>query len=177
MSRFEKGVGVDGIADVSAIEDWSQVGASLTRRDDVNAWVELRFTADDPGASPSWSDWMALRAGDYQARAYQFRLVLTSLNPEASPSVPGITISIDMPDRIAAGQDLSSGAGPKAIAFAPAFRGLTSVGVTAQDMGSGDYWEITAKSATGFTITFRNAAGTPVDRIFDYQALGYGEAA
>jgi hypothetical protein len=177
MARFEKGVGVDGVRDVSALEDWSQVGASLTRRDDVNAWLELRSTPDDPGGAPAWSAWMALRAGDYRARAYQFRLVLTTDNPEASPSVTGVTIHVDMPDRIAAGQDISSGAGPKAIGFIPAFRALTSVGVTAQDMGSGDYWEITGKSASGFTITFRNAAGTPVDRIFDYQALGYGEAA
>jgi len=40
-------------------------------------------------------------------------------------------------------------------------------------MQSGDYYGITSKSATGFTITFYNSGGTPVDRLFDYVATGF----
>ena len=31
-------------------------------------------------------------------------------------------------------------------------------------------------SGTGFTVTFRNSAGTAVDRTFNWQAVGYGKS-
>ena len=33
---------------------------------------------------------------------------------------------------------------------------LPSVGITAQNLGSGEYFEVTSVSGTGFTVTFRN---------------------
>jgi len=54
---------------------------------------------------------------------------------------------------------------------------LQGVGIAAQNLNSGDYYAITAKSATGFTITFYNSSNAAVDRTFDYVAKGYGEVA
>jgi hypothetical protein len=59
----------------------------------------------------------------------------------------------------------------------PAFRGLAGLGISAQGLASGDWYEITGKSAAGFTIQFRNAAGDGVARSFDYVARGYGGTA
>jgi hypothetical protein len=44
-------------------------------------------------------------------------------------------------------------------------------------MATGDYKTITAATASGFTIQYFNAGGTPVQRTFDWVARGYGYVA
>ena len=79
------------------------------------------------------------------------------------------------------------GAGAKAITFTNAFftgtaslggtnAYLPSIGITAQNMASGDYFEVTSISGTGFTVTFKNSAGTAISRNFNWSAVGYGVA-
>ena len=63
----------------------------------------------------------------------------------------------------------------KAITFTPAFKSLQGVGISAQNLASGDYYVITSKSATGFTITFKDSSNAVVNRTFDYVAKGFGE--
>jgi len=64
-----------------------------------------------------------------------------------------------------------------AVTFNPAFKVAPAIGIAAQNLAQGDYYEITSKSATGFTITFKNSGGSAVNRTFDYVAKGYGELA
>jgi hypothetical protein len=80
---------------------------------------------------------------------------------------------VDMPDRIESDEDIISGASPYTVTYALPFMVPPSVGITAQNMATGDYYIITDKDEAGFTITFYNAAGTIVSRTFDYQAKGY----
>lgn len=80
-----------------------------------------------------------------------------------------------MPDRVIAEADISSGTSAKSITFSPAFKALDGIGIAASNMASGDYYQVTSKSATGFTITFYNSSDTIIDRTFDYVARGYGE--
>lgn len=145
--------------------------------DDTNVELFISVTDDDPAGSPTWSDYAPFFVGDYKARALRFRAKLTSTDEQASPEVTALSVSIDMPDRTVADADVASGAGAKAITFSPAFKALQGVGITAQNLNSGDYYAITSKSATGFTITFYNSSNTAVDRTFDYVAKGYGEVA
>jgi hypothetical protein len=112
--------------------------------------------------------------GDYTARAFEFRLRLSTLDEQATPVVSQVQVQIDMPDRVISENDISSGAGAKAVTFSPAFAATPAIGITAENMASGDFYEITSKSASGFTITFKNSGGTAVDRTFDYVAKGYG---
>lgn len=147
---------------------------------DVNAFdntdveLQVRTTDDDPGGSPTWSDWSPFVVGDYSARAFEFRLRLTTIDTQATPVVSGVTVEIDMPDRVLSGEDIASGAGAKAVTFSPAFKVSPAIGITAQNLQSGDYYEISSKSASGFTITFKDSGGSAVDRTFDYVAKGYG---
>ena len=80
---------------------------------------------------------------------------------------------------------ISSGAGAKNVVFAaPFFTGTSSIGgvnfyppsigITAQNMGTGEFFEITNISGTGFTITFKNSGGSAISRNFSYTAVGYG---
>lgn len=143
----------------------------------TNAKLQISVTDDDPSGSPSWGDWRDFVVGDYVARALRFRVVLTSANGDQTPRVEALSVTVDMPDRIASDEDIVSGAGSKAITYSPAFKASPAVGITGQNLAQGDYWEITSKSNTGFTITFYDSGASPVSRTFDWTAKGYGELA
>ena len=145
--------------------------------DNTDVELQVSTTEGDPSASPTFTDYRRFIAGDYKARGLRFRAVLTSSDAEASPIITALKVTVDMPDRSVAESDIQSGAGAKVITFSPAFRGLQGVGIAAQNLQSGDYYQITSKSETGFTITFYNSSDVAIDRTFDYVAKGYGEVA
>jgi hypothetical protein len=146
--------------------------------DQVGVEMQIRTTDDDPGGSPTWSAWRPFDVGDFKARGMQFRTRLTSANVQASPGVSALSITVDMPDRVIEEHDVASGAGAKVITFpGGGFRVIPALGIAAQDLASGEFYEITSKTATGFTITFKNSGGSAVIRTFDYVARGYGVAA
>ena len=163
------------IDDIFAVEDL----LSTTAAEGWDVQLELRSTDDDPAGSPTWSDWRPLIAGSLQARALEFRARLSTSVAGITPVVSALSVTVDMPDRIESAVDLladGGGGGQAVIVFSPAFKAPPEIQITAQDMLSGDYFTITAKSASGFTITFYNASGTQVARTFDWSARGYGNA-
>jgi len=62
----------------------------------------------------------------------------------------------------------------KVITFNKAFQATPAIGIGAQDLQTGDYYTLSSKSRTGFTITFYNSSDTAISRTFDYVAKGYG---
>lgn len=143
--------------------------------DDIDTEIQVRHTDDDPSGAPTWSDWRQFDVGEYAARAFQFRLLLSGDSTNVSPQVTALSVTIDMPDRVIADSDIASGAGAKSVTFSPAFKSLQGIGIAAQNLVSGDYYTITSKSVSGFTITFYDSGDNAVDRTFDYVARGYGE--
>lgn len=143
---------------------------------DTNAELYVSVTNDDPNSSPvSWTSWRKFFVGDYKARGLRFKAVLTTKSLESSPAITQLSVTVDMPDRTASGDDIDSGAGAKVVTFTKAFKVTPALGISAQNLQQGDYYEISSKSANGFTITFKNSSGTAVSRTFDYVARGYGE--
>ena len=160
------------------VDDLDGLWDSLSPSVEAGVTLEVRTTEDDPSGGPTWIDWRTLNIGDFEGRGFQFRALLTSTVDTASPGVPELAVVIDMPDEIRTGQDLStSGAGDTTVTFSAAFHTLSTVGVTVQDMATGDYQVITAKSKTGFTFNVRNSGGSRVVRTFDYFAKGHGSLA
>lgn len=142
----------------------------------VNVKLQIRTTTDDPASSPVWSAWRDFVLGDYRARGLQFQAILSTLNAGVTPVVEELSITIDMPDRVVAADDISAAAGGEVVTFSPSYRVLEGISIAAQDLATGDYFVITSKTAAGFTIQFKNAAGAGVSRTFDYLAKGYGVA-
>lgn len=169
-SGFTIGASVDEWLSVDAVENWDG--------DEPGQWsvvLEYRKTNDNPAGTPAWTEWMPLSISDDRARAFQFRIQLASLGDGVMPAVSELSVKIDMPDRVVAGSDLVCSAAGITVTFNPPFRNNDpAIGISAQGLSTGDYYQITAKSATGFTIRFFNAAGTGVERTFDYVAKGYG---
>ena len=69
---------------------------------------------------------------------------------------------------------IASGAGAYTVTFANAFYEEPAIGVTAFNMASGDYYEVTSASRTGFTVHFKNSSNSSVNRNFQYVAAGFG---
>lgn len=145
--------------------------------DDTNVELWVSSTDNNPAGTPTWTEYRRFFVGDYKARALRFRAILTSTDESATPVLKVLRINVDMPDRVIGGNDIVSGtgAGGYSVTFMPSFKVSPSIGIMAQNLAQGDYYEIPTKSASGFTIRFKNSSGTVVNRTFDYVAKGYGE--
>lgn len=145
---------------------------------DVDAQLWVRTTSDDPNGSPvTWSAWLPFFVGDYTARGFEFKVVMTTENESATPRISALKVNVDMPDRVYAVADTASGtaAGGKQVSFSPAFKETPTVVITPQDLTTGDYYEIVSKSASDCYVRFRDSGGTVIDRTFDLVAKGYGQ--
>ena len=98
---------------------------------------------------------------------------MESLNNSATPIVSELSVDADMPQRIVSENDVVSGAGTKIITFSPVFVSTPAIGISAQGLATGDFYEITSKSTSGFSITFKNSGGSAISKSFDYLAKGY----
>jgi hypothetical protein len=147
--------------------------------DDVNVEFYVAITDDDPNGTPTWSDWRPFFVGDYTARGFKFKVALSSTDPQATPAVSVLSVEIDMPDRVTSGDDIASGtdAGGKLVTFNRAFKVAPALGIAAQNLQQGDFYEITTKTPSGFTIRFKDLNGNVVNRTFDFTAAGYGSLA
>ena len=148
--------------------------------DDTNTELLVATTEGDPTASDiTYTDFRKFFVGDYKARAFKFKLQMTSQKGTATQQVSALSVTVDMPDRVIAERDVVSGTSTsgKTITYAPAFKVLQGVGISASNLASGDFYAITNKSETGFTIEFFDSSNATVSRTFDYVARGYGEKA
>ena len=145
---------------------------------DVNVELQIARTNGDPATS-SYSPFQKFNVGDYTGRGFKFRAVLLSEDAEATPKVTGLSVTVDMAERVYSEKDIASttSTSGKAITFSPAFKEISGIGISASNLTSGDYYVITSKSATGFTIEFFNSSNATIDRTFDYVVRGYGELA
>jgi len=154
---------------------------------EVNAEMLVRVTQDNPSSgSPTYSDFQTFANGTYKGRGFQFRAKLTSTDTAQDIRVSQLGYTASLQRRTEQGNVIASGAGAKAVTFTnPFFVGtssllgansnLPSVGINAQNMASGDYFEVSSVSGTGFTVHFKNSSNASIDRNFTYQAVGFGK--
>jgi hypothetical protein len=142
---------------------------------DWDVSVLVSTTINDPASGAAvWSPWQDLVTGDATGRGFRFALRLTSDRTDVTPVVQSVSINIDMPDRILSGSDIVVGTGGLTVNFTPPYKVLQGISIAAQGLQTGDYYVITAKSNSGFSIVFKNASNAPVSRLLDYVAKGYG---
>jgi len=136
----------------------------------ASAFLQIA-TSDDNSTFTSFQNFVI---GDYTARYFKFRVVLISRDLASTPRVTAVTVTIDMPDRIFSGNDISSGAGTKTVTFTSPFKTVNyAVGITGQGMATGDFFLVESKTINGFNVTFKNSSGSAVSRTFDFIAKGF----
>lgn len=161
----------DFIGQRSLISAW--IGISGVNVSDVGASLFVRTTNDNPLGSPVWSEWQPFYVGDWTARAFQFKAELSSQSQTHNVLIKSLAVTVDMPDRDQFGEDITSGTSVYAVTYNLPFMASPALGITAQNMQTGDYYTISSKTNTGFSIQFFNMAASPVNRTFDYHAKGY----
>jgi hypothetical protein len=62
---------------------------------EVDVWVEVRLTNDNPSGSPTWSGWNRIDGSEVRARGVQARAVLTSKDATFSPAISELRLSAD----------------------------------------------------------------------------------
>lgn len=168
------------------IDTWVDIDGGVV--DQVNAEVYVRKTNDDPSSSPTYSAWQPLANGVLKARAFQFKAVLTSTNTAQNILVDELGYKAQLQQRTEQSTSaIASGTAAKAVTFSNAFftgtsslggvnSALPTIGITPQNMATGDFFELSSISRTGFTVTFKNSSGSIVNRNFNYMATGFGKA-
>ena len=173
-SRLTASVTVSGINYASLVDEWANI-------DDVTNWdgadptnwnIELQVRTSDDYST--WGAWKTFVIGDYSARAFQWRVILTSSLPGVTPSISALSVTVDMPDRLESDNNVACGTGGLTVTFSPAFKATPAIAVADQNLATGDYKTITSITSSGFTIQYFNSSGTPVARTFDWVARGYG---
>tara|TARA_B100000212_G_scaffold214777_1_gene162363 strand:- start:672 stop:2732 length:2061 start_codon:yes stop_codon:yes gene_type:complete len=173
----------DSISDVDARVDFD--GATATK---VNAEMQVAVTQDDPtSGSPTYTAFQTFANGTYKGRGFKFKVNLTSNDPDQDIRVFQLGYTASFQRRTEQSTTtIASGAGAKAVSFTDSFftgtsaiggvnSNLPSIGITAQNMASGDFFELSNISGAGFTVHFKNSSNASVDRNFTYQAVGFGK--
>ena len=140
----------------------------------ANCDLYVRTTTDNPSGSPTWKPWQPFVNNSQRGRGFQFKVIATSSNPAQNVVIEQLGVETHFERRTEQQRNLTSGTGAYAVTFPTKFYGIPSVGITAQDMSTGDYFTVGSISRAGFTVTFRNSSGTIVSKTFDYQAVGHG---
>jgi predicted phage tail protein len=158
---------------LALIDTWTDLDGDNI--DDVNAELFLATTEDDPASMGAvWTEWKRFFVGDYSARGLKFKLVATAESDYHNIIIKTLAVTVDMPDRDEKFNNVASGTSTYTVTYAKPFKETPSVGITAYNMNSGDYWVISNNTVSGFDILFKNSGGSNVNRTFDVLARGYG---
>ena len=138
----------------------------------ANCEADLQIATSDDNIT--YTAFRTFVVGDYNARYLKFRIVLKSFDLSSTPVIEELSVSVDMPDRIFNGNDITSGTGTYTVTFTnPFYSSNYAIGISAQGLNTGDYYEITSKTTGGFNIAFKDSGDTGVSKTFDYIAKGY----
>jgi len=152
----------------------------------VNAKIAVRTTTDNPSSSPTYGNFNDFANGTFRGRGFQFRITMTSNDAAQNLNLQQAGYVASLPARTEFSSTLASGSGAKAVTFsAPFFVGTSALGnlnnflptvnISPQNMATGDYFELSNISGTGFTVHFKNSSNASIDRNFTYSAVGFGK--
>ncbi len=162
------------------IDTWTDFDGATAN--DANAKIAVRTSTD----MSSYTDFNDFANGTFKGRGFQFRITLNTNDVAQNMNLQQAGYSATMPSRTEQSAVIASGAGAKAVTFtAPFFVGtsglgnlnnfLPSVNISPQNMATGDYFELSGISGTGFTVHFKNSSNASIDRNFTYSAVGFGK--
>ena len=125
-------------------------------------------------SSTEFGAWNVLEKSTFVGRSFQFKCELETEHPDQTPLVEELGYQLSIPARTESSATIASGAAAKAVTFTNAFYQAPTVGITAFNLASGDYYEVTSVTRTGFTVHFKNSSNSSIDRNFQYVAAGFG---
>ena len=169
---------IDSVTDIDARQDFDGT-ASV----DTNAEVFVQTSQD----ATSYSGFQKFANGTFKGRAFKFKCVLSTQDTNQDIRVSQLGYFAEFQRRTEQSTTtIASGAGAKSITFdSPFFTGTSAllgansnppaIGITAFNMASGDFFELSSITGSGFTVHFKDSSGSSVDRNFNFTAIGFGK--
>tara|TARA_R100000329_G_scaffold50358_1_gene46426 strand:+ start:280 stop:3774 length:3495 start_codon:yes stop_codon:yes gene_type:complete len=175
------------------IDTWTDFDAATAFN--VNAKLLVATTTAAPSNGSSYQDsdftgktFNTFANGTHLGRGFKFRCEMDSDDPAQSIEIDQLGYIAELDRRTEQKSNLTSGTSSSGLAvnFDHAFftgasgtdvaagTQLPSIGITANDLGGTDKFEITNISGTGFTIKFTNAGNAVQNKTFSYTAVGFG---
>ena len=168
------------------IDTWTDFDG--TNAPDVNCELQVSFSSDNPASSPTFTPFQTFVNGLFKGRLFKFKAVLTSNDPAQDIRVTELGYTARLQRRTEQNSaPISSGAGVKTITFDhPFFTGFAglnqtansikpSIGITAENLGTGEHFELTNVSGTGFSVHFKDSSNASISRNFNFTAVGFGK--
>jgi hypothetical protein len=142
---------------------------------EANASTILQIATSDDNST--FSDFKPFVVGEHIGRYFKFRVLFESRDTKARSLISNLSVTASLAKRRESGNDISSttSTSGKTVSFDHAFKLVPAIGISAQDMATGDFYTITSKTVSGFVIEFFNSSGSTVDRTFDFIAEGVGQ--
>ena len=167
------------------IDTWTDFdGAEATA---VNAKLLVATTQDDPsGSTTSFTAFQTFANGTYKGRGFKFKTELTSGDPAQNIRIIQLGYTATLQRRVEQSNTLTAN-GSTNVTFNNSFfvgtssilganSNLPSIGITAQNLDIGEFFQLSNISGTGFTIVFKDNGGNPINgKQFTYQAVGFGK--
>ena len=167
------------------IDTWTDFdGAEATA---VNAKLLVATTQDDPSSgSPTFTAFQTFANGTYKGRGFKFKTELTSGDPAQNIRISQLGYTATLQRRVEQSNALTAN-GSTNVTFNNSFfvgtssllganSNLPSIGITAQNLGIGEFFQLSNISGTGFTIVFKDSSGNPINgKQFTFQAVGFGK--
>jgi len=141
--------------------------------DTISLEIFVRTTDDDPSGSPVFTDFRRFISGDYNARAFEFKIVVTSKNSAFNIIISKLQVNVDMPDVVDTGQVITSASAPVTVNYAINFFAVPIVGATIIDSTQGIFVLITNETISGFDIEVRKTPSNAVSVTANWIAKGF----
>ena len=162
------------------IDTWTDFDGTVAN--EANAKIAVRTSTD----MSSYSTFNDFANGTFKGRGFQFRITLESSDVAQNMNLQQAGYTATMPSRTEQSSVIASGSAVKNVTFtSPFFVGTSALGnlnsflpainVSPQNMATGDFYEITNVSGTGFTVHFKNSSNASINRNFTYSAVGFGK--
>ena len=180
-TSFIKSITIDQIEDPYDLFDsgrgvslFDDAPAPFDGNDPTNATAQLQIATSTTSLDNATSFQPMNTSTTFKGRYFKFRLRLANKNNKTRAFVSGISIDVKMQKRTETGEDVASGTTTKTVTFTNPFFAIPSIGISAQNMATGDFFSISNKSISSFDIVFQNSSGSNINRTFDFVAIGHG---
>jgi len=161
----------DTMQTVASVADLATV-AAVGFVEYVEGMLELQLAISTDGAV--FGSWEAFKTGDYEGRAFRFRLVLRTMGALSVPVVSQLAIQCDMPDRFESNNAVEvTEDATISIAFTTPFKAVPNVQITPLNLEANEEFSLSSVTQTGFDLTV-NGHGHG-SHFFNWLAQGYGK--
>ena len=175
MRIYTKKNFTSGVSDTSNYWDSKGLVDSLASIDEIadlaGITTYIRTTEDDPASGgATWTDYKKFLIADVRARGLQLKVEFENDNASEQFRVTALSLLVDMTSKILGGYSKTA----TSITYDEPFHSVPTLTVTPTNMTSGDYFQISSQTATGFGIAFYDSGGSPVTRNYNYLTKGNG---